>query len=53
MKRRILGTIGVILAVVGLMGTLPANLHQNTTFLLVSGFFVILGVVLITIGFGD
>ncbi|HLD15554.1 MAG TPA: hypothetical protein VJB94_03160 [Candidatus Nanoarchaeia archaeon] len=51
--RKVLGVIGIISAIMGLTGTIPAGLQNSVPLLIGSGFFVILGVILMAIGFND
>ncbi len=51
--KSVIGAIGIIVAVVGLTGTIPASIQQNSAMLIGSAFMVIFGMVLLIFGFSD
>lgn len=52
-NKKITGVVGVISLIIGVTGAIPSFLNVNYFGLSASAFFVILGVILIAIGFGD
>ena len=51
--KRVLLVTGIISGVIGITETIPAGLQNNISLLVLSGFLVVLGVILIAIGFND